>query len=235
MILLEILSSVTNVKLENDSSSVIYCLVIFDQKAISPGAERYSGSLYGVSPSINGQTASDLCSNGYQKMLSDRIKHFKENRIKQGEFFMIQLLMVVVPIAVYHLLQSSSHEDIAERLKKVLIYASTCSCCLQEAMQSQRTPQCNYFCRDCFTCQTVCERHERIYSDWNCDRQPCEECNHKIQIKKEDVRCIRFRILSSISDQDPAYQKFGQEISISLEDFLNGLVSLTFHYFVFMT
>ena len=69
LILLETLSSVTNIKLENDSSSVIYCLAMFDQKAISPGAERYSGSLYGFSPSTNGQTASDLCSDGYQKML----------------------------------------------------------------------------------------------------------------------------------------------------------------------
>ena len=69
LILLETLSSVTNVKLENDSSSVIYCLVIFDPKAILPGAERYSGSLCGFSPSNNGQTALDLCSDGYQKML----------------------------------------------------------------------------------------------------------------------------------------------------------------------
>ena len=155
LILLEILSNVTNVKLENDSSSVIYCLVIFDQKAISPGAERYNGSLYGVFPSINGQMASDLCSNGYQKTLNDLIKHFKESRygwIKQGEVFMIQLLdkMVAIPVAIYYLLQSSSHEDIAKRFKEVLIYASSCSCCIQEAMQSQRTPQCNYFCRDCF-------------------------------------------------------------------------------------
>ena len=171
-------------------------------------------------------------------MLSDLIKHFKENRyvwIKQGEVFMMQLLdkMVDVPIAVYYLLQSNSHEDIAERSKQVLIYASSCSCCLQEAILSQRTPQCSYFRRDCFTCQTVCEKHEGIYSDWNCDRRPCEECNHKIQNEKKDVRCIRFRILSSISDQDPAYHKFGQEISISLEDFLNGFGEFDFSFFHF--
>ena len=150
---------------------------------------------------------------------------------------MIQLLnkMVAVPIAVYYLLQSSSHEDIAKRFKEVLIYDSSCSCCLQEVMQSQRTPQCNYFCRDCFTCQTVCERHKGMYSDWNCDRRPCKECNHKIQNEKKDVSCKRFRILSSISDQDPVYHKFGQEISISLEDFLNGFGEFDFPFFIFMT
>ena len=39
--------------------------------------------------------------------------------------------------------------------------------------------------------------------------------------------------MSSISDQDPAYHKFGQEISISLEDFLNGFGEFDFPFFHF--
>ena len=39
--------------------------------------------------------------------------------------------------------------------------------------------------------------------------------------------------MSSISDQDPAYHKFGQEISINLEDFLNGFDEFDFPFFHF--
>ena len=137
--------------------------------------------------------------------------------------FFVQLLdyFVAVPVAVFHLSQSSQWDDVLLRLKTVLIYLSSCNECLCLAKTTGRPPNCKFFYKDCFTLESVCPRHTQIFEYWNSDCRPCETCMESIS-QGSNIECRRFLILLSISDQDSAYEKMEKHISEALADYLEN-------------
>ena len=218
------------------NSVVVFASVIFDQKAVSPGGCVYSGGLYGILPPISGRDANILLQNGYRNMLQNLINESEEGTrhwVKQGEVFMLQLLhqLIAIPIAIYLLEKSGTHIDIDLREKEVLLYVTSCGTCLHQCKATGQLPVCKNFCLDCFSNKTVCDNHKDLYDcAWQCDECPCEHCMRLIQ-NGTDVICRRFRVMLSISDQDPAYEKFGHLISTSLTDFLDGNGSLSYPFY----
>ena len=70
--------------------------------------------------------------------------------------------------------------------------------------------------------RTVCKDHKELYSEWICDKRPCEQCMWDTVNGDKELCCIRFRVHFSISDQDPVYDKYSSEISIPLQSYLDG-------------
>ena len=229
IILLDVLPSVTKVKLETSECCTLYGCLIFDQKGISPGAEVYDGLIHGIIPSLKVEDVVNLCEDGYPAMLKKLIKMFSEKRlkwVKQIEVFMIQLLdlYVAVPIASYDLEETGESEDVQRRVEEVLLYANTCRNCLKLCMSTGNPPQCRTFCHDCFQAKAVCEAHMDIYDSWNPDKRPCEKC------ASLNIKCDRFKVFFTISDMDPSYEKYGKLVSKSFSDFLNERSSGTYHF-----
>ena len=158
--------------------------MIFDQKAIAPGTERYSGSLYGTIPKISDQSALELCQDGYEKML-------KHAWVKQAEVFMLQLLdkMVAIPIAVYYLTKSCGFQEVQERFNEVYRYAT----------------------RDCFKSKKVCFKHQHVYKIWNCDVRPCEQCASSSTMNKSEPVCFRFHVLGQYQTKSQLTRKLGNQ------------------------
>ena len=52
-----------------DHSVVVYCTVIMDQKAISPGACLHQQGLFGISPQVSVEDAENVAKDGYKRML----------------------------------------------------------------------------------------------------------------------------------------------------------------------
>ena len=234
-ILQDIFPKVSKIKISSGNSVVVYATVIFDQKAVSPGGCVYSGGLYGILPPISGVDAVNLLQNGYRNMLQTLIAEFKEeNRkwVEQGEVFLLQLMdhLIAIPVGIYLLDKSGTHEDIEQRVKEVLLYVTACGTCLHQCKVTGNPSRCITFCAECFSNKEVCQEHRELYDDiWQCDARPCEFCARKIKNGSE-VTCIRFRVMLSISDQDSAYEKFGHMISTSLEDFLAGNRTLSYPF-----
>ena len=234
-IALEIFQRISKMVLRCDQSVVVFTTVVLDQKAISPGACLYQESLFGISPAITVEDAENISKDGYKKMLENLIQMFKDGHlswIKQGEVFLLHLLddMVAFPIAIYHLEKSGDYNDVKSRVTEVLKYVSACTACLESAKRSGLAPVCNAFCKDCFLNKAICHIHVGIYDTWNCDERPCESCIGRIRTG-EDITCTRARILLSISDQESAYEKFGKEISTSVESFRDGDGPLQFPFY----
>ena len=146
---------------------------------------------------------------------------------------MLQLLdqLIAIPIAIYLLEKSGTHIDIDLRVKEVLLYVTSCGTCLHKCKATGQPMVCKNFCLDCFSNKTVCDNHKDLYDcTWQCDEHPCEHCMRLIQ-NGTDVICRRFRVMLSIYDQDPAYEKFGHLISTSLTDFLDGNGSLSYPFY----
>ena len=78
---------------------------------------------------------------------------------------------------------------------------------------SNLPPSGNIFCRDCFRNKSVCDNHTDVYNNLNCDVRPCETCERLLKESK-NLACKEFCNLLSILDQESAYQKFGEQISI---------------------
>ena len=138
--------------------------------------------------------------------------------------------MVAFPIAIYHLERSGDYNDVKSRVTEVLKYAPACKACLESAKRGGLAPVCNAFCKDCFSNKAICHVHDGIYDIWNCDERPCEFCIERIRTG-EEITCTRARILLSISDQESAYEKFGKEISTSVEAFRDGDGPLQFPFY----
>ena len=188
-------------------------------KKLSPGACLYQQNLFGISPPISVADAGSIAKDGYKTMLENLIKMFKDgcySWVKQREVFLLHLLddMIAFPITIYHLDKSGDHTGVENRVKEVLtyMYASACSMCLDSAKRNKLMPVCNNFCKDCFSGRAICKAHEGIYDTWNCDKRQCESCNEKIK-NGDAITCTRSRILLSISNQESAYEKFGQGVS----------------------
>ena len=82
-------------------------------------------------------------------MLRDLIRDFKTKIlicawIKEGEVFFLQLLdyFVAIPVAIYYLSEAGQWEDVLNRLKDVVLYASACGKCLRSAKNNNTYPQC---------------------------------------------------------------------------------------------
>eukprot|EP00795_Rhopilema_esculentum_P015898 gene15898-7230_t len=107
-ILLKLLPPVTAAKNVTDMLSVIYVALALDQKAVSPGAENFNDTIYGIQPAINAQEANELCKYGFSTMLKTLISR--------------QLLdsLVAVPVACYHLEKTGEWEGVRERMKELI-------------------------------------------------------------------------------------------------------------------
>ena len=207
---------VTNLKIVPENSITVFANVSFDQKEISPGICEYQKIGFGVLPSINHEEALVLLQNGYSQMLKDLIRDFKTKTrawIKEGEVFFLQLLdyFVAIPVAVYYLSEAGQWEDVLNRLKEAVLCVSACGECLRFAKNNNTYPQWKYFCKECFTQQKVSEEYEGLYDEWTSDCRPCESCMAAIK-GGNSVKCKRFRIFLSISDQASAYEKLGKQI-----------------------
>ncbi|XP_066934637.1 uncharacterized protein [Clytia hemisphaerica] len=226
--LLDVMPNVTKVKLETKTSCTLYGCLILDQKGISPGADEYDGMIYGITPNLGPDDVSKLCENGYPEMLKNLIRMFTEKNlkwVKQVEVFMIQMLdiCVAVPIASYGLDETGEAEVVTGRMDEVFQYANACDQCLKISISSKQPPFCESFCHDCFQKKMVCAKHEDLYDTWNPDNRPCLQCLHS---KK---RCTRFKVLVSVSDMDPSYEKYGKAVSFTFEEFLAGNKLGTLH------
>eukprot|EP00795_Rhopilema_esculentum_P007960 gene7960-13856_t len=166
-ILLKLLSPVTAVKNVTDMSSVIYVALTLDQKAVSPGAENFNDTIYGIQPAINAKEAKELCKDGFSTMLKTLINYFKTGDrtwVKETEVFMIQLLdsLVAVPVAAYHFEKTGEWEGVRERVKEALLYVNSCTRCLVHAVTSGNPPNCKVMCKDCTKSRSVCGIHKDI-------------------------------------------------------------------------
>lgn len=226
-ILLKLLPPVTAVKNVTDMSSVIYVALTLDQKAVSPGAENFNDTIYGVQPPINAQEAKELCRDGFSAMLKTLINDFKTGErtwVKETEVFMIQLLdsLVAVPFAAYHVEKTGEWEEVRERVKEVLLYVNSCSRCLVHAVASGDPPNCKVMCKDCMKSRSVCGIHKDIYDSWKPDSRPCERCAEEIISKQQNIACCRFKTIISCSDMDPSYEKYGKSVSKDFTESLNS-------------
>ena len=176
-ILLKSFPKITKVRLSGENSTVCYVSLIFDQKTLAPGAEKYGNTLFGVAPPITSEIATNLCCNGYSNMLKSLLKEFNDNQrtwIKNGEVFMLQLLdkTIAVPVAVYYISTSSSAEDVEQRVFEVLDYVTACSNCLEAAKDKRKPLRCDSFCKECFINKAVCAEHKDLFMEWQCDIRP---------------------------------------------------------------
>ena len=140
--------NITKVRLLRENSTVCYVSLIFDQKTLAPGAEKYGNTLFGVVPPISSEIRTNLCCSGYSKMLKILLKEFNDNQrtwIKNGEVFMLQLLdkTIAVPVAVYYISTSSSAEDVEQLVFEVLDYVTACINCLEAAEDKIQPPHCD--------------------------------------------------------------------------------------------
>ena len=149
-----------------------------------------------------------------------------------GKAFLVQLLdyFVAVPVAVFYLSQFDQWDDVLLRLKTVLMYLFSCNKCLRLAKTTGRPPKCKFFCKECFKSESVRLRHTKIFEDWNCDCRPCETCMESIP-QGYNIECERYHILSSISDQDSAYEKVGKHISEALANYLENDTEFLFSFY----
>ena len=65
LVLLDIVPAVTTVKLKNAVSVTAFASVLFDQKAILPGAEEYDSIIHGIIRTLDVNDITSLCENGY--------------------------------------------------------------------------------------------------------------------------------------------------------------------------
>ena len=152
--------------------TVCYASLIFDQKTLAPGVEKYGNTLFGLSPPITTETATNLCIDGYNNMLKNLLKEFSDsqrNWVKNGE---VLDKTIAVPIAVYYLSQSSDAAHVGKRVFEVLHYTTTCSNCLKAAKDTKHPPHCDSFCKDCLVNKTVCAEHSDLFTNWQCDLRP---------------------------------------------------------------
>ena len=106
--ILQVIPQISKVKITSSKSVVTYVSMIFDQKALSPGAECYGNKLYGVTPPITAEEATALFSEAYSDIHRKLIDDFRMGRrkwVKQAEVFLLQLLdiYVAIPFAVQYL------------------------------------------------------------------------------------------------------------------------------------
>ena len=81
----------------------------------------------------------------------------------------------------------------------------------------------NVSCKPCFNECTICAEHKGIYSTWVPDNRPCERCTEL------GLRCVRFRIPVTVSDEAPTYEKYGKLVSGTLEQLISGEKQGPFH------
>ena len=218
-VLMKMIDKIDTVKLESQYATTIYCTLMFDIKAISPGGEVFGGTGFGIQPPLNAEEAKNLCDQGYKTFLEWLISIFKSKErtwVKSVEVYMVQFLdiKVAVPIATFSLEKEGDAEDLYERVTRVLKYLTSCNNCLLKAKHTGLPPKCTCFCMACMRERSVCQRHEHT-DEWCPDLRPCRERNVK-------AACVRFNVLLTISDQAPPYEKFGRSVSTSLQNFLDG-------------
>ena len=108
--------------------------------------------------------------------------------------------LIAIPVGIYLLEKSGTHEDIDMRCREILLYVSSCGNCLHQSKMTGNPPACRNFCLDCFSEKEVCENHKDLYEDiWLCDERPCEYCTRLIR-NGSNITCTRFRTMVSFSD-----------------------------------
>ena len=207
--ILQVIPQISKVKLTSSKSVVTYVSMIFDQKALSPGAECYGNKLYGVMPPITVEEATALCSEGYSDMHHKLIDDFRMRRrkwVKQAEVFLLQLLdlYVAIPFAVQYLETSGDSSAVRKRVNEVLLCLNSCYTCLKSSIDTGEPPLCQYMCIDCFRNKRICENHDGLFDTWNPDGRPCVGCAEK-SFNGEELECIRLHAIISCSDMDPTY------------------------------
>ena len=153
-----------------------------------------------------------LCDNGYPSMLKKLIENFSSGVwrwVKGVEFFMLQILdvAVAVPVVSYALETTGEYQDVQKRVYKVLLYVNSCESCLHHSVLTGQPPFCIISCFSCFQFRAVCDQHVHIFQTWILDNCPCVRC---VEL---NLICCRFKIVSTISDMDPSYEKYGKCVS----------------------
>lgn len=226
-VLQEILPSISSVKLENHSSTLVYTCLTFDGKGINPGAEIYDGIIHGIIPSLDESAVQDLCQPG-KNILQSMIQNFQEQNwkwINQMEVYFLQLLdlQIAVPIATYGLASSGDSDMIADRVQEILLYVNACERCLKTACETKVAPNCQSICAACFNGKKICNHHKEMHDTWVTDNRPCDNC------AEIGVQCVRFKVLVTISDMAPNQEKYGKVVSGSLKDMMSGERDGPFH------
>ena len=178
----------TTVKLKSAVSVPAFAFILFEKKAILPGAEEYDGIIHAIILTLDVNDIASLRENGYPSMLRKLIANFSSGvwRWVKGD------VAVAVPVASYALETTGEYQDVQKRVDEVLLYENACGNCLQHSVLTGESRVCRTLCFSCFQSRAVCDQQVNIFQTWVPDNRPCVRC------AELNLICCQFKIVSTI-------------------------------------
>ena len=163
-------------------------------------------------------------------MLNCLISKFKKGELKwvmESEVCIVQFLdvLVAIPVASYHVEKTGDRNDVKLRIEEVLTYVQPFENCHLDSVKNGQISVCKTQCKKCFDTKNICESHLELYKTWNPDNRPFESCAQKSLNFSKRIECKRLVPLISVSDMDPAYEKYDKTINKSFEDMRNSIIN----------